>query len=102
QDVEKIAQGKLWLGEEALNNGLIDSLGSLNTTIKALATDLEISDNYSVTEVAYEEDLKSIFESSLLPMQKILSFKSLTSTENLKSFIESEEIFFKPILYLSF
>ncbi|MGL4971015.1 MAG: signal peptide peptidase SppA [Cetobacterium sp.] len=102
QDVEKIAQGKIWLGEEALNNGLIDSLGSLNTTIKALATDLEISDNYSVTEVAYEEDLKSIFESSLLPMQKILSFKSLTSTENLKSFIESEEIFFKPILYLSF
>ncbi len=102
EDVQKIAQGKIWLGEEALNNGLIDSLGSLNTTIKALATDLEISDNYSVTEVAYEEDLKSIFESSLLPIQKIISFKSLTNTENLKNFIDSEEIFFKPILYLSF
>lgn len=102
EDVEKIAQGKIWLGEEALNNGLIDSLGSLNTTIKSLAMDLEITDNYSVTEVAYEEDLKSIFGSSLLPLQKIISFKSLTNTENMKSFIENEEIFFKPILYSSF
>ncbi|MGL5744588.1 MAG: signal peptide peptidase SppA [Cetobacterium sp.] len=102
EDVEKIAQGKIWLGEEALNNGLIDSLGSLNATIKSLAMDLEIADNYSVTEVAYEEDLKSIFGSSLLPLQKIISFKSLTNTENMKSFIENEEIFFKPILYSSF
>ncbi|MGL4642567.1 MAG: signal peptide peptidase SppA, partial [Cetobacterium sp.] len=102
EDVEKIAQGKIWLGKEALDNGLIDSLGSLNTTVTTLATDLEIADNFSVIEIAYEEDLKSIFEASLLPIQKILSLKNLTNTKNLKSFVENEEIFFKPILYLSF
>ncbi|MGL5088472.1 MAG: signal peptide peptidase SppA [Cetobacterium sp.] len=102
EDVQKIAQGKIWLGEEALNNGLVDSIGGLNKTINSLAVDLNISDNYSIIEIAYEDDLKSIFESTLLPMQKIFSLNFLTNPENLKNFIENENIFFKPLLYSSF
>ncbi|MGL4998739.1 MAG: signal peptide peptidase SppA [Cetobacterium sp.] len=102
EDVQKIAQGKIWLGEEALNNGLVDSIGGLNKTINSLAVDLNISDSYSIIEIAYEDDLKSIFESTLLPMQKIFSLNFLTNPENLKNFIENEDIFFKPLLYSSF
>ncbi|WP_297431870.1 signal peptide peptidase SppA [uncultured Cetobacterium sp.] len=102
EEVEKIAQGKVWLGDEAIKIGLIDSIGGINTTIKSLATDLQINDNYSVTEISYEEDLKTMFESTIFPIQTFFSFKSLTKSENLKNLIENEDIFFKPILYLSF
>ena len=101
-EVENIAQGKIWLGEEAINNGLIDSIGGINKTIKTLAKDLNINDNYSVVEVPYEEDLKSMFESTLFPIQTLFSLKSLTNTKNIKTLIENEEMFFKPLLYLSF
>lgn len=102
EEVEKIAQGKVWLGDEAIKIGLIDSIGGINATIKTLATDLNINDNYSVTEISYEEDLKTMFESTTFPIQTFFSFKSLTKSENLKNLIENEDIFFKPILYLSF
>lgn len=102
KDVENIAQGKIWLGEEAINNRLIDSIGGINKTIKTLATDLSINDNYSVVEIPYEEDLKSMFESTLLPIQTLFSLKSLTDSKNIKALIENEDMFFKPILYLSF
>ena len=102
EEVEKIAQGKIWLGQEAINIGLIDSIGGINKTIKTLASDLEVSDNYSVVEISYEEDLKSMFESTLFPIQTFFNFKSLTESENIKKLIENEEVFFKPILYLSF
>lgn len=102
EDVEKIAQGKVWLGEEAINIGLVDSIGGINKTIKTLATDLNLHDDYSVIEISYEEDLKSMFESTLFPIQAFFSFKSLIKDGDVKKLIENEDIFFKPILYLSF
>lgn len=102
EEVEKIAQGKVWLGDEAIKIGLIDSIGGINTTIKSLATDLNINDNYSVTEISYEDDLRTIFESTIFPMQTFFTFRSLTESENIKNLIKNEDIFFKPLLYLSF
>ncbi|MGM0509324.1 MAG: signal peptide peptidase SppA [Fusobacteriota bacterium] len=51
--VEEIAQGKIWLGAEASNKGLVDEIGGLDETIKGLAKHLEISD-YSVVEYKKE------------------------------------------------
>ncbi|MGL5377602.1 MAG: signal peptide peptidase SppA, partial [Cetobacterium sp.] len=102
EEVEKIAQGKIWLGEEALDNGLIDSIGGINKTIQTLADDLNISDNYIIAEIAYEEDLKSIFESTFMPIQKMFSFNILKNSENIQNFIKKEDIFFKPLLYSEF
>ena len=102
-EVEKIAQGKIWLGEEAINNGLVDSIGGINKTIKTLALDLNINNNYSIVEIPYEEDFKTMFESALFPLQNLFSFKNLTiDTNSIKNIIENEEMFFKPLLYLSF
>ena len=40
--VDQIAQGRVWSGTAALEIGLVDQLGSLNDTIKALAADLKL------------------------------------------------------------
>lgn len=101
-EVEKIAQGKIWLGEEALSIGLVNSIGGINTTIETLATDLNIKDNYSVVEIPYEEDLKSMFESNFLPIQTLLNFRNLNKSEVVKKIVKEDELLFKPILYMSF
>ncbi|MEG2696836.1 MAG: signal peptide peptidase SppA [Cetobacterium sp.] len=101
-EVEKIAQGKIWLGEEAINIGLVNSIGGIDTTIKTLATDLNIKDNYSIVEVPYEENLKSMFESNFLPIQTLLNFRDISKGEVVKKIVKEDELLFKPILYMSF
>ena len=102
EEVEKLAQGKVWLGEEAIHNGLIDSIGGINDTIESLSKDLNISEDYSVIEISYEESLRSMFESSILPFQTLFNFNLFKSSENLKNMIKNEELLFKPILYTNF
>lgn len=58
--LEEIAQGKIWLGDEALKNGLIDEIGSLETTIKALALNLSLPE-YEVIEIVKPLDPKELF-----------------------------------------
>ncbi|WP_299973936.1 signal peptide peptidase SppA [uncultured Pseudoteredinibacter sp.] len=48
--INEIAQGRVWSGEQALANGLVDKLGGLNDAIKAAAERAEISD-YDVIEI---------------------------------------------------
>ena len=44
QQVEKLAEGRVWTGEQALKNGLVDSLGSLNDAIRIAAQKVGITD----------------------------------------------------------
>ena len=46
--VDSIAQGRVWTGTEALQNGLVDKLGSLDDAIKIAANMAEI-ENYRTT-----------------------------------------------------
>ncbi len=46
--IDSIAQGRVWLGEKALEIGLVDELGGLETAIKRAATLAELGDNYYV------------------------------------------------------
>ena len=47
--VDSVAQGRVWLGETALEIGLVDELGGLEDAIKAAATSASLSeDNYKV------------------------------------------------------
>ncbi|WP_338621354.1 signal peptide peptidase SppA [Agarivorans sp. OAG1] len=46
-DMEKIAEGRIWTGQDALNNGLVDQLGDLNDAIDYAASINEL-DSYQV------------------------------------------------------
>ena len=54
--LENYAQGKIWLGEEALNIKLIDGIASLDETIKILSKDLNLGDNYNVKSIYSKMD----------------------------------------------
>nr|MBP7472279.1 signal peptide peptidase SppA [Prevotella sp.] len=55
-DVEKIAQGRVWTGEDALKVHLIDQLGNLNTAVKEAAKYAKLSE-YKTTDYPAEASL---------------------------------------------
>jgi len=57
--LENIAGGRIWLGEEGVENGLIDEIGGLETTIKTLASDLKLED-YQVVEITEKKGMYEI------------------------------------------
>ncbi|MCC8154554.1 MAG: signal peptide peptidase SppA [Tannerellaceae bacterium] len=62
QQIDRIAQGRVWTGEQALQNGLIDELGDIQTAIRS-AAELAAVDTYSVMEVDTTKDFfKEIFD----------------------------------------
>jgi protease IV len=61
QDVDKIGQGRVWSGTDALRIGLVDTLGSLNDAIAYAASKANLEE-YKLLELPYVED----------PVEKIL------------------------------
>ncbi|HAZ78711.1 MAG TPA: signal peptide peptidase SppA [Porticoccaceae bacterium] len=53
EDVHSIAQGQVWSGNQALENGLIDELGDLNAAIE-VAADLANLDDYRIDYIRKE------------------------------------------------
>ena len=51
EDVNKIAQGRVWSGLDAKNIGLVDELGNFNDAIKAAANLAKIEDHYEVIHI---------------------------------------------------
>lgn len=64
EQVNEIAQGRVWTGKEAIENGLVDQLGGLNDAIKAAAELAEVQ-NFRVRNYPnYKTDLKEALKFS--------------------------------------
>ena len=70
-EVLKVAGGRIWRGDKALEIGLVDKLGSLDDAINSMATKLEL-ENYKAfsynNEVEFEDYLNSLLQ-SVVPAQ---------------------------------
>ena len=66
--VNEIAQGRVWTGSDALNLGLVDSLGSLNDAIESAAKQAKVSSRSLIliqTPRSERDKLLSIFTQSI-------------------------------------
>ncbi len=62
-EVEEVAQGRVWTGEEALENGLVDELGGLDAALQYAAEQVNL-DMYQIKEYpVFEYDLHKILRS---------------------------------------
>jgi protease-4 len=64
--VEKIAQGRVWTGEQALKIGLVDKLGDLETAVDTAKSMAKISEQRSIS--------LEIFPKPLNPFQQLMKF----------------------------
>lgn len=87
-EVDKIAQGRVWSGQQAHDLGLVDSLGSLNDAIKSAAKLAEV-ENYDVWFVKRELSERELFLRELLGSAKIsdefLNHSRNAGSQSLKS-----------------
>jgi protease-4 len=56
EDVDRIARGRVWSGQGALDNGLIDKLGTLDDAIASAAAMADLGDDFEVRYVEEELD----------------------------------------------
>ncbi len=73
EDVDRLARGRVWSGEDAKKVGLVDQLGSLRDAVASAAKSAKLAEGYRVMLVEKERTLKerlltSIFESRLTRM----------------------------------
>lgn len=61
--VNEVAQGRVWTGKEALENGLVDKLGSLDDAINIAAELAEIGEYKIRNYPKYKKDIKDAFKS---------------------------------------
>jgi protease-4 len=80
EEIDRIAQGRVWTGEQALERGLVDALGGLDEAVSAAAELVGLTD-YRLT---YRSDTNDFFQSLLekqLEDLKISLLKSMTGDE---------------------
>ncbi|MDT0553117.1 signal peptide peptidase SppA [Urechidicola vernalis] len=69
KEVDAVAQGRVWTGKEAIENGLVDELGSLNDAIDK-ASELANISEYRITEYPkFQKDFEDSF--NLIPFAKL-------------------------------
>ncbi len=64
--IDKIARGRVWSGQDALEVGLIDSLGGLDDAVAAAARLADLGDDYHVRYIQKERDWKQQLVAGLL------------------------------------
>lgn len=69
EEVDEVAQGRVWTGIEAMEKGLVDELGSLDDAVQR-AAELAGLINYRTTEYPrFEKELEDAFD--IFPLMKI-------------------------------
>ncbi|HET6585832.1 MAG TPA: signal peptide peptidase SppA [Nannocystaceae bacterium] len=66
EQVDAVAQGRVWSGEDAKAAGLVDQLGGLEDAIASAAQRAELGDDYVVDYVERDRDLKDRIVESVL------------------------------------
>jgi protease-4 len=83
EQVDQIAQGRVWTGTQALSNGLVDELGSLEDAVKAAADLAEIGEYRVRNYPDYKKEFKDLF-SGPFSSAKAHMLKEEIGEENLK------------------
>ena len=66
EEVDKVAQGRVWSGSDAYKLGLVDNLGDLEDAIAAAAKLAELDEDYVVSYIKQEEGFQEEFVRELM------------------------------------
>lgn len=82
EQVDAIAQGRVWSGSEALKIGLVDEIGGLDHAIKAAAKLAKISDYRTQNFPEYDKSFSDLFANFPLAKSRESLIKSEIGEEN--------------------
>ena len=91
EEVDKVAQGRVWSGEDALGHGLVDSLGDLDDAIKAAAELSKLNDDYVVTYIEKEQGFEEKLMNSLMSKAATFTASNTSKASNFNKLISELE-----------
>ncbi len=83
EEVDAVAQGRVWSGTDAYELGLVDHLGDLDDAVAAAAELAELGDDYAVTYIEKEEEFKDKMIREMLAQAIGATDQDLTSASAL-------------------
>ncbi len=93
--VDSIAQGRVWTGIEAMQNGLVDELGNLDDAVEVAAELAEVTDYRITNYPRYKRDFKDAFTPFSLTkatkeslLKEELGLENYTIYKNIKQFYD--------------
>lgn len=92
EKLEKLAEGRIWTGREALQIGLIDEVGGLKDTIIGIIEDLNLEDDYDLEFIEDKFDIKNIY-------RKYSKYLKTNKLELIQKEIYNKNLYNKPVLY---
>lgn len=78
-EVKAIAQGRVWTGQDALDNGLVDEIGNLQTAIES-AAELAQIEQYQVITIKQKLSAKEVFLNDLF--EAMMPYLPSVNTQN--------------------
>jgi protease-4 len=103
EQVDEIAQGRVWSGSKALELGLVDALGNIDNAIEA-AAQLANLENYDTLLIEKEKSPRALFLQSLLGQASILFGQPLNnqySENSITSIISTLSLELKQLAQLN-
>ncbi|MCF6280206.1 MAG: signal peptide peptidase SppA [Flavobacteriaceae bacterium] len=91
-EVDAVAQGRVWTGKEALEIGLVDVLGNMDDAIEKAAELADISDYKTTSYPRYKKDFEDSFKSFPFMNVKEKLLKEELGEENYKALKEAQKM----------
>ncbi len=85
EQVDSIAQGRVWTGKEAMEKGLVDELGSLEDAVRVAADLVNITEYRVRNYPNYDKEFKDMFKGPLQKLKRICS-KASSGNQIIKLF----------------
>ncbi|MGL6115373.1 MAG: signal peptide peptidase SppA [Cetobacterium sp.] len=101
EELNKIAQGRVWLGEEAVNIGLVDQIGGIEDTISAMGEDLSL-EKYRVKEIKTDESINNFISNYMGPVLEVKNIIYGEKADVILKNIKNNELYFKPTTYFPY
>ena len=108
EDVHQVAQGRIWMGEDALASGLVDNIGSLNDAIEMAAALADIEDYRIRTYPQIKDPFTRLIEELMgesVSLEQIAlerlsqTFEDFTHIQNIHRLQGKQAIFPYSIMY---
>ena len=94
EKLKTIAEGRIWIGEEAVKIGLADEIGGLNEAIYGIAEDNDM-DEYSIVVAKDKFELGNIYK-------KYSRYIKMDTKDLIKEKIFKDYLYNKPVTYLPY
>ena len=91
EEVNEVAQGRVWSGADAFDHGLIDKLGDLDGAIAAAAELAELGDDYVVSYIEKEQEFSEKLLSDLLAKAESKITKNTKTISPVKQMLRQVE-----------